>query len=105
MRHPVSASRRALLKRVAISAALAPLVARTLRPARAANPLVSPDSKAARAVKYVEDAQATPDSHGNRCATCALYQGPAGSTQGPCQLFPGEEVRAAGWCNAWAGQM
>src|SRR5439155_1441904 len=25
--------------------------------------------------------------------------------QGPCQLFPGRQVKAAGWCTAWAPQL
>jgi len=28
-----------------------------------------------------------------------------GSAQGPCQLFAGKQVKAAGWCSAWAPQM
>jgi High potential iron-sulfur protein len=68
--------------------------------------LLDPGSAAAQAVKYVEDAArasgATPGSH---CANCALYQGPDGSTQGPCQIFPGKAVKAAGWCSSWAPQM
>jgi hypothetical protein len=68
--------------------------------------LLDAGSAAAKAVKYVEDAAkasgATPGSH---CANCALYQGPDGSTQGPCQIFPGKAVKAAGWCSSWAPQM
>ena len=30
---------------------------------------------------------------------------PGGSAQGPCQLFPGKLVKAAGWCTGWAPQM
>lgn len=74
--------------------------------AAAAEPLLDPGSAQARAVKYVEDAaQASGAAAGSRCATCALYQGPYGSTQGPCQLFPGKAVKAAGWCSSWAPQM
>ena len=74
--------------------------------AAAAEPLLDPASAQARAVKYVEDAaRASGAAAGSRCATCALYQGPYGSTQGPCQLFPGKAVKAAGWCSSWAPQM
>ena len=68
--------------------------------------LLDAGSAEAKAVQYVEDAArasgATPGSH---CANCALYQGPDGSAQGPCQIFPGKAVKAAGWCSSWAPQM
>lgn len=72
----------------------------------AAQALLSPADPAARAVKYVEDAKRAPEAgKGNNCANCALYQGVTGSTQGSCQLFPGKDVKAAGWCSSWAAQM
>jgi hypothetical protein len=75
--------------------------------ARAADaPLLNPDDKDAKAVKYVEEAtkaqRAIPDS---TCANCAVYQGKAGAPTGPCQIFPGKLVKAAGWCSSWAPQM
>jgi hypothetical protein len=30
---------------------------------------------------------------------------PEAQAQGPCQLFPGKQVKAAGWCTGWAPQM
>jgi hypothetical protein len=69
-------------------------------------PLLNPEDKDAKAVKYVEDAtkaqRATPDS---TCANCAVYQGKAGAATGPCQIFPGKLVKAAGWCSSWAPQI
>jgi hypothetical protein len=57
-------------------------------------------------VQYTENAaSAKAAGTGASCASCALYQGAAGSAQGPCQLFPGKDVKAAGWCTAWAPQM
>ena len=102
-----SRSRRRLLQRLALGVSLAPLAADALRESRAAAaPLLSVDAPEAKAVKYVENAK---DAHGaspgSSCANCGLYQGPNGSTQGPCQLFPGKEVKAAGWCSSWAPQM
>ena len=74
--------------------------------AAAAAPLLDAGSPEAKAVKYVEDAaRASGAAAGSRCANCALYQGPDGSIQGPCQLFPGKAVKAAGWCSSWAPQM
>ena len=69
-------------------------------------PLLNPEDKDAKAVKYVEDAtkaqRASPDS---TCANCAVYQGKAGAATGPCQIFPGKLVKAAGWCSSWAPQI
>ena len=72
----------------------------------AAATLLNPADPAATAVGYVEDAKrAKKAAPGNTCANCALYQGASGSGQGPCQLFAGKEVKAAGWCSSWAPQM
>jgi hypothetical protein len=74
--------------------------------AAAPAPLLDPGSAEAKAVKYVEDAsKASGATAGSRCANCGLYQGPDGSTEGPCQLFAGKAVKAAGWCSSWAPQM
>jgi hypothetical protein len=84
-----------------------PVATLALRSAHAAGgALLSPADLAAKAVKYVEDAKRSHDAPaGNTCANCALYQGASGSSQGPCQIFPGKEVKAAGWCSSWAPQM
>jgi len=106
MSEEVSLSRRRLLRRLALGASVAPLAAGALRTTRAASPLLSVDAPEAKAVKYVENARDAPGATaGNNCANCGLYQGPNGSSQGPCQLFPGKEVKAAGWCSSWAPQM
>jgi High potential iron-sulfur protein len=101
-----SPERRRLLQRLVLGV---PLAALGLQPrARAAAPaaLLDGASPEAKAVKYVEDAaKATAATRGSSCANCALYQGAEGSKQGPCQIFPGKEVKAAGWCTSWAPQM
>jgi len=107
MDEEISLSRRRLLQRLAVGASVAPLAAGALRTSFAASaPLLSVTAPEAKAVKYVEDAKdaqgATP---GSNCGNCALYQAPDGSRQGPCQLFPGKEVKAAGWCSSWAAQI
>lgn len=102
-------TRRDALRGLALGMALAPIAAAS-RQARAGDaaslPLLSVDAPEAKAVKYVENAQQAkvrlPDTS---CANCGLYQGAGGSTQGPCQLFPGKAVTAAGWCSSWAPQM
>jgi hypothetical protein len=100
-------SRRHMLKAVAIATALAPLALCKQHTALAADgPLVNPDDAAAKAVNYVADArQAKSATTGSSCANCALYLGAAGSAQGPCQIFAGRQVKAAGWCSSWAPQM
>src|SRR5580704_18993786 len=99
-------ARRVLLTRIAVAVALTPLAVSKLTKAVAANPRLGPAEPAAKAVKYVEDAKhAQGAAAGSRCANCALYEGVCGSTQGPCQLFPGADVMAAGWCSSWAPQM
>ncbi|MGH8137974.1 MAG: high-potential iron-sulfur protein [Steroidobacteraceae bacterium] len=100
-------SRRNLLKKGLLGATLAPLAMARLTTGLAAEaPLLSPDDPAAKNLKYTQDAaKAKGVPAGNKCATCALYQGADTSTQGPCQIFPGKQVKAAGWCSAWAPQM
>ena len=107
MQRTHSSSRRSLLKRVVLGVSLAPLAAGlTHRAAAAPAMLVSPGSAEAKAVQYTEDAKTAHTTQpGSSCANCALYQGADGSTQGPCQIFPGKEVKAAGWCSSWAAQM
>jgi len=107
MSHSPLLTRRLLLQWLTLGASVTPLLVAGMGTAMAAPAaLLSVDAPEARAVKYVEDAKhaqsATP---GSSCANCGLYQGPNGSTQGPCQLFPGKDVKAAGWCTSWAPQM
>lgn len=106
MSRTTSVSRRRLLERMLVLS-LTPVALRTLPSALAADaPLLSESAPEAQAVKYVEDAkQARGATAGSSCANCALYQGPDGSTQGPCQLFAGKLVKAGGWCSAWVPQM
>jgi hypothetical protein len=100
-------TRRRLLTSMALGVALAPLASSTLSAAVASGEaLLSPGEAAAKALKYVEDAKQAPAATaGSRCANCALYQGAGGSVQGPCQIFPGKQVMAAGWCSSWSPQM
>jgi hypothetical protein len=101
-------SRRHLLQKLTLGVPLLPLAAYELRnTARAADaPLLSPEDKEAKAVKYVEDAaKAQGAQPGSTCANCAVYQGKSGAPTGPCQIFPGKQVKAAGWCTSWAPQI
>jgi hypothetical protein len=102
-----TSSRRGFLKRSLLSVAAGSLA--ILRPkasltAEAA--LLSPNDPAAKALRYTEDAGSVKGiPAGNKCSNCALYQGSYTSTAGPCQAFPGKQVKAAGWCSSWTAQM
>ena len=100
-------SRRRFVRKLVLGAALAPVALARLTASRATDlPLLSPDDPAAKKVKYTEDASGEKSAtKGNTCANCALYEGAYSSTQGPCQLFPGKHVKAAGWCSSWAPQI
>jgi len=100
-------SRRRLLRNLTVGVPLLPLAAAPLRIALAADaPMLSPSDKEAKALKYVADASKAQGAiKGSTCANCALYQGHAGAATGPCQIFPGKSVTAAGWCSSWAPQI
>jgi hypothetical protein len=104
---PRSAARRRLLQRLLLLLPLTLLASRTSRAATPApQPLLDAASAQAKALRYVENAKnAAGATAGASCANCGLYQGAAGSAQGACQLFPGKDVRASGWCSSWAPQM
>ena len=106
MKHEFDESRRRLLKRVSLGVALAPIAGTALRSAWAADlPLVPEDDPTAKALKYVSDAsKASGAKPGSKCENCKLYQGTAGSAQGPCLLFPGKSVKATGWCISWTAK-
>ena len=106
MRPKFDESRRRLLRNVSLGVALAPLAARTLSTAWAADlPLVAADDPTAKALKYTSDASKAPEAKpGSKCDNCKLYQGAAGSAQGPCLLFPGKAVKGSGWCMSWTAK-
>lgn len=70
-------------------------------------PPTDTSSPQAVALGYVEDATTTDTAKfaryeaGQTCANCQLYMGAEGSEWGPCPLFAGHSVAAAGWCNSW----
>jgi hypothetical protein len=103
MKNGFDESRRRLLQKLALGTVLVPVAAASLRTATAADlPLVAADDPTAKALKYVTDAsKAEGAKPGSKCANCTLYQGAAGSAQGPCLLFPGKAVKSSGWCSSW----
>jgi hypothetical protein len=100
-------SRRRLLGNAALTVALTPLALCKLSLADGVGAtLINPADPAAKAVKYVEDAKYGQGATvGSKCANCALYLGASSSVEGRCQIFPGKDVKAAGWCTSWAPQM
>ena len=106
MASPKRISRRKFVRSGLVGAVLTPLAVIGVQSGQAAEaPLLSKDDPAARKVKYTENAAQAKEAGGNTCATCALYQGTYGSAQGPCQIVPGKQVKAAGWCSSWSPQM
>ena len=101
-----SLSRRHLLRCAVVAAAAAPILPLIARSALAADvPLVASNDPTAVAMHYTDDATKAADAKaGSKCSNCALYQGAADSSQGPCSLFGGKGVKAAGWCMAWAAK-
>jgi High potential iron-sulfur protein len=103
-------ARRRFLKLVFAGAAATPLSgALGLRRAQAQE-TVSPDDEMAKELGYVEDASqvdagAWPTyEDGQTCANCQLFRGQEGEETGPCDIFMGNLVAAAGWCSAWVAR-
>ena len=88
-------SRRAALK----SLAAIPVVAVTAYAGGLSAEMVSPEDKTAKALAYTEQSP----EEGKNCANCNLYQG-GDAASGPCLLFPGKDVAAAGWCKSWVAK-
>lgn len=70
--------------------------------------MVDESSPQAGSLGYVADAgrvdraRFTTYVPGSQCSNCALYQGTAGASAGPCPIFAGQRVAAGGWCSTWA---
>ena len=95
-------TRRALIVRSLILGAIAP-VAETLgsSAALAESPSLDPNDPTAKALGYVT--QST--KPGEKCNNCSQFQGNVGGAQGPCTIFPGKNVVAAGWCMSWVKKL
>ncbi len=91
-------TRRQLLSSAAAVIVASPLLALSSRAAFASNaPKVDPNDAQAKALSYSHKS-AKADSN---CANCQLYAGASGTEWGPCAIFPGKQVAAAGRCSAW----
>jgi hypothetical protein len=60
-------------------------------------PRLDPSDAQAKALAYMHQSEQS----GSNCANCQLYSGGADADWGPCAIFPGKQVAAAGWCSAW----
>jgi High potential iron-sulfur protein len=71
-------------------------------------PMLNEKDPQALALGYVEDGNKADKSKfpmsvaTSQCSNCALYSGKPSESSGPCTIFPGKNVMAAGWCNSWA---
>ena len=105
MKDDFSPSKRILLQRSALAlvtlggSALLPHA--RLRAAEAAR--LSEDDPTAKAMSYVHDAtKAQRASPTDFCHNCRYFKGDEKTEWAPCDLFPGKEVKSAGWCKVWA---
>lgn len=102
-------SRRDLVKGGLMAGALAPALGLLARHSQAAGltPL-DPSDPTAKSLGFVldatkVDATANPTyKAGQRCATCAQFQGKATDATAGCNIFAGHSVPAGGWCKVWA---
>ena len=93
-----SLSRRDLLKQGLMAGAMAPAIGLLANSAAfAENAMLDPSDPQAQGLGYV----AKSPNAGQTCANCGQYKGAAGASKGPCQIFPGKDVAAAGYCKAW----
>ncbi len=103
-----SLPRRTVLKAALMGSAALPLMAKLTEAEAAAQPLVDVNDAVAKSLGYSPDsskvdAKANPTHKPNqKCATCIQFQGKGADKQGACNLFPGKDVLATGWCKVWA---
>ncbi len=107
MQHKMS--RRAMVKRSLLAGALVPAMGLIGTGAEAAAlPPLDPNDPQAKALGFVSDASKVDASAnptfkaGQKCGTCAQFQGKAGDATAGCNIFVGHSVPAGGWCKVWA---
>ncbi|MDJ0832192.1 MAG: high-potential iron-sulfur protein [Gammaproteobacteria bacterium] len=94
-------ARRSFLKGIAAIPVVSIAGFQTAAQAGGHGTMLSVDDPTAKALGYVETSVVA----GKNCANCNLYTGAVGSTKGPCAIFPGKMVTAAGYCNSWIPKM
>lgn len=97
------ACRRRFIKISITGLAAAPLANLLLSGTAQAVDTVSESDPMAASVGYKMDATKVSNRKDSAavCATCSLYSGQPGASDGPCSLFGGKLVDAKGWCTAW----
>jgi High potential iron-sulfur protein len=102
-------SRRSIVKGGLIAGAMLPMAGLISRNAAAAAlPPLDPGDPTAKALGFVNDAskvdaKAYPTfKPGQKCGTCAQYQGKTGDATAACTIFAGKSVPQGGWCQVWA---
>ena len=76
----------------------------------AAAKAVDPSDPQANVLGYTPDADKVPAAFaqkhvaGAHCGNCALFQGHAADSPGPCPLFGGQTVQGKGWCGSWVAK-
>jgi len=74
----------------------------------AADPMVAESDAQASSLGYkadstkVDKAKYPKHAATQLCSNCTLYKG--GANAGGCQIFPGKQVAAKGWCSAYAAK-
>jgi hypothetical protein len=101
-------SRRTLIKSGLIAGAILPVAGLVARGATAAAlPLLDPNDPTAKALGFVSDAGKVDAKtyptfkQGQRCGTCAQFQGKPTDATAPCTIFAGKSVPSTGWCQVW----
>lgn len=100
-------SRRRFLALMARAAGAVLVAGAWVRGAAAALPHLGASSNAtARALHYTDDARKSAVAHPpmQHCMMCRHYRGSMGEAWGPCEVFPGFDVNAMGWCSAYAAR-
>ena len=102
-------SRRSIVKGGLIAGALVPAFGLIGNSAGAAAlPALDANDPTAKALGYVADATKVSAAEnptykaGQKCSSCAQFQGKAGDASGACTIFAGHSVPASGWCKVWA---
>lgn len=68
--------------------------------ALAEDPLLGTEDPQAKALGYVEVSAVD----GQICGNCIHAKGDLSTPEVGCNLFPGKQVKAAGWCKVWAAR-
>ena len=102
-------SRRSIVKSGLIAGAILPVAGLISRGATAAAlPPLDPSDPTAKSLGFINDASKVDTKTyptfkaGQKCSTCAQYQGKASDPTAACTIFAGKSVPAGGWCQVWA---